>query len=44
MIELALTAGVPVVCGLVGALWMTTRTWRPRYAEARRHYDGRRRT
>lgn len=38
MIEVVLVAGVPVVCALFSTLWLATRGWHPRYAEARRHY------
>jgi hypothetical protein len=38
MFDLAAMAGIPVVCGLMATLWLSTRAWHPRYAQARRRY------
>jgi hypothetical protein len=29
MLEIALTAGIPVVCGLLATLLLSTRAWQP---------------
>lgn len=29
MLEIALTAGNPLVCGLLATLWLSTRAWQP---------------
>lgn len=35
MIDLILTAGIPVICSLMGALWFSTRAWQLGYSRAR---------
>jgi hypothetical protein len=37
MIDVALTAGIPLVCSLLGALCLATRAWPARRVPARLH-------